>query len=163
MRLRMVGRLGTARSPGGGRSGAARPRADPVGGVRGGSPEGAGHGFAFALMAGVVLVWLAVLSLALRAAALPGEASGTMFVVFPPGISEDEAFASTIGAGGRPVRRAFGNFAWIVHAEEKGFVGQIEANGALAAFRSGPAGIPLAGCFSFVSDDPAPRLVPLPR
>jgi hypothetical protein len=132
-------------------------------GARVGWSRGAGHGFALALMGGVVLLWLAVLSFALRAATLPGEASGTMFVVFPPGISEDQAFASTIGAGGRPVRRAFGNFAWIVHAEKKGFVGQIEANGALAAFGNGPAGISLAGCFSFVSDDPAPRLVPLPR
>jgi hypothetical protein len=124
---------------------------------------GAGHGFALALMAGVVLLWLAVLTFALRAAALPGEASGTMFVVFSPGISDDQAFASTIGAGGRPVRRAFGNFAWIVHAEDDGFVGHLKENGALVAFRNGPGGIPLAGCYSFVSDDPAPRLVPLPR
>jgi hypothetical protein len=132
-------------------------------GARAGSPENAGHGFALALMAGVVLVWLTVLTFALRAAALPGEASGTMIVVFPPAVSEDQAFASTIAAGGRPVRRALGSFLWFVHAEHEGFVGQIEANGALAAFRNGPAGIPLAGCFSFVSDDPAPRLVPLPR
>ena len=125
--------------------------------------SGAGHGFALALMAGVVLLWLAVLTFALRAAALPGEASGTMFVVFAPGISEDQAFASTVAAGGRPVRRALGNFAWIVHAEEEGFVGHLRAHGALAAFREGPGGIPLAGCFSFVSEDPAPRLVPLPR
>ena len=133
----------------------ARARAD--------APPRAGHGFALALMAGVILVWLVVLTFALRAAALPGEASGTMFVVFPPGISEREAFASTVAAGARPVRRALGSFLWIVHAEAAGFVGQIQANGALAAFRDGPGGIPLAGCFSFVSEDPAPRLVPLPR
>jgi len=123
----------------------------------------AGHGFALALMAGVVLLWLAVLIFALRAAALPAEASGTMFVLFSPGISEGQAFGSTVAAGGRPVRRAFGSFAWIVHAEDEGFVGHLKANGALVAFRNGPGGIPLAGCFSFVSDDPTPRLVPLPR
>jgi hypothetical protein len=143
--------------------GPARPKAASMAGAQVGSWRGAGHGFALALMAGVVLLWLAVLTFALRAAALPGEASGTMFVVFPPGISEGEAFASTIAAGGRPVRRALGRFLWVVHAEQAGFVGQVEANGALAAFRNGPGGIPLAGCFYFVSDDPAPRLVPLPR
>src|ERR687891_289652 len=94
---------------------------------------GAGHRFALALMAGVVLLWLAVLTFALRAAALPGEASGTMFVVFVPGISEDQAFASTVAAGGRPVRRALGSFAWIVHGEDEGFVGHLKENGALAA------------------------------
>jgi hypothetical protein len=125
--------------------------------------SGAGHGFALALMTGVILLWLAVLTFALRAAALPAEASGTMLVVFLPGISEEQAFASTLAAGGRPVRRGLGSFLWIVHAEEAGFVGQIEANGALAAFRNAPGSIPLAGCFSFVSEDPAPRLVPLPR
>lgn len=142
------------------RSGSAGTEA--VAGARAGS-QGVGHGFALALMAGVILLWLVVLGFALRAAALPGEASGTMLVVFPPGIAEDEAFASTIGAGGRPLRRALGSFLWVVDAEDEGFVGRVEANGALAAFRNGPAGIVLAGCLSFVSDDPAPRLVPLPR
>jgi hypothetical protein len=143
--------------------GPARRKADSMAGVRAGASRDAGHGFALALMAGVVLLWLAVLTFALRAAALPAEARGTMLVVFPPGISEEQAFASALAAGGRPVRRALGNFLWIVHAEHAGFVGQIEASGALAAFRNAPGGIPLAGCFSFVSEDPAPRLVPLPR
>ncbi|MGH6944163.1 MAG: hypothetical protein ACREH6_08095, partial [Geminicoccaceae bacterium] len=96
------------------------------------------------LMAGVLLVWLAAVLLALRTAALPPGATGTLFVVFLPGISSADAFASVVDAGGRPLRPAFGAWAWIVHADEAGFVGRLEANGALGAFPNAPLGAVLA-------------------
>ena len=115
-------------------------------GTRVGSPPHRSWWPALGLMAGVVLIWLAAVLFALRAAALPPGAAGTLFVVFPPGTPSAQAFASIVEAGGRPLRPAFGAWAWIAHADESGFVGRLEAEGALAAFPNAPLGAVLAGC-----------------
>jgi len=121
----------------------------------------AGVGFAITLMAGVVAVWLVLMLIVLRAAALSPETSGKVFVVFAPGISQEQAFAAIAGAGGAPLRSVLGSWGWIAHDEPSGFVGRLEAAGALAAFSGAPGGLALAGCFAFISDEP--RLDPFAR
>jgi hypothetical protein len=108
-------------------------------------------------MAGVVVLWLALLALILRAAALGPEDTGKVLVVFPPGTAAVEAFSAIVGAGGEPVRPALGDWAWIAHDEGDGFVGRLETYGALAAFRGAPVGLSLAGCFAWVTEREVPH------
>jgi hypothetical protein len=113
-----------------------------------------GAGGVLVLMIGVAVLWVVVLAAVLRGAALGPDAGGTMFVVFPPATAPAEAFAAIVGAGGEPVRPALGDWGWIVHADAAGFVGRLERNGALAAFRGAPAGLSLTGCFAWALDRP---------
>lgn len=108
------------------------------------------------LMAGIALAWVMAVMLTLRLAALPPDATGKLFVVFPPGTGGAASFAAIVGAGGAPVRPTLGDWAWVAHGEDEGFVGRLEAAGALAAFRGAPAGVALAGCFAFAADEHAP-------
>jgi hypothetical protein len=112
---------------------------------------------AVALMIGVAVLWVAVLAVIVRGAALGPDAGGKMFVVFPPGTQPAAAFAAIVTAGGEPVRRALGDWGWIAHGDGAGFVGRLERNGALAAFRGAPAGLSLAGCFAWATDRPLPQ------
>jgi hypothetical protein len=116
-----------------------------------------GPGPALALMIGVVVLWLAVVALIVRAAALGPDDAGKVFVVFPPGTAPAEAFAAIVTAGGAPIRPALGDWAWIAHADAAGFVGRLETRGAVAAFRGAPAGLSLAGCFSLAADPEIPQ------
>ena len=134
--------------------------AAPAAGVAGATrrrARGTGVRAALALMVGVVVLWAAVLAVILRAAALGPDDAGKVFVVFSPGTAPAEAFAAIVGAGGEPVRAALGDWAWIAHAEGTGFVGRLERNGALAAFRGAPVGLSLAGCFAWATDSPLPH------
>jgi hypothetical protein len=112
---------------------------------------------ALALMLGVVVLWLAVVALIVRAAALAPDDAGKVFVIFPPGTAPAEAFAAIVDAGGAPIRTALGDWAWIAHADTAGFVGRLEAGGALAAFRGAPAGLALAGCFGLAAEPEIPH------
>lgn len=129
---------------------------------------GAGQRFGPALFlgGGFLIAWLMAMALALRALTLPPEATGTVVVVFPPGLNEQAAFAAIVAAGGSPVRTALGTFTWIAHGEEPGFVARLETEGALAAFADIPIGITLAGCLGFIprshaDDHPTAPLQPL--
>jgi hypothetical protein len=124
-------------------------------------PAEAGVGFALTLAAGVVAVWLVLMLVVLRAAALAPEASGKLFVLFAPGTSQEQAFAAIVEAGGAPLRSVLGGVGWIAHDERAGFVGRLEAAGAIAAFSVAPGGLSLAGCFAFITD--RPRLDPFDR
>ena len=131
---------------------------------RAGSPESThprarrtGSGPALVLMTGVVVLWLALLALILRTAALGPEDTGKVLVVFPPGTGSVEAFSAIVTAGGEPIRAALGDWAWIAHDDGDGFVGRLETHGALAAFRGAPAGLSLAGCFAWVTQREVPH------
>ena len=126
-----------------------------VPGAARGRPSSRG-GLALGLIAGVALAWIAVVALTLRLTALPADASGKLLVLFPPSTSGASSFAAIIAAGGAPVRPTLGDWAWVAHAEDPGFVGRLEAAGALAAFRGVPTGMALAGCLAFATDDHAP-------
>jgi hypothetical protein len=108
-------------------------------------------------MVGVVALWLVVLAIVLRAAALGPDDAGKVFVVFPPGTAPAAAFGAIVTAGGEPLRPALGNWGWIAHADAEGFVGRLQRVGALAAFRGAPAGLSLAGCFAWAADRPVPH------
>jgi hypothetical protein len=111
---------------------------------------GLGHRLALWLAAGVVAVSLAAMATAMRAAALPPEASGKMLVVFQPGTSQDEIFGHLIEAGGSPVRQTWLPFVWVVASDTPGFAGTIMAQGALGAYDELPFSPQLAGCFAYV-------------
>ena len=116
------------------------------GGGRGGSRH---HRLAAGLLAAVVLAWVGVVALAVRDAALPPEARGSVVAVFPPTLSGAEVLATVARADGRPVRTTWLPNAWIVHGPAPGFAGRLEAAGAWGAFASvpfEPGGGALGGC-----------------
>ena len=117
----------------------------------------AGAGVALVLMIGIAVVWAIVLGAVVRGAALGPDEEGRIFVVFPPGTGAADAFAAIVTAGGEPVRPALGDWGWIAHADAAGFVGRLERNGALAAFRGAPVGLSLSGCFAWALDRPLPQ------
>lgn len=98
------------------------------------------------IVIGFVLVWLIAILVAVRLMMLPAEASGRLYVVFPPGTAGDEAYRAIISAGGRPIGAALGSWSWEAHGDGAGFAGRLSEQGALVAFRTSPLGIPLAGC-----------------
>jgi hypothetical protein len=114
-------------------------------------------GAPLALMLAVTVLWLAVVALILRAAALAPDDAGKVFVLFAPGTAPAEAFAAIVDAGGAPIRPAMGDWAWIAYADDAGFVGRLESRGALAAFRGAPAGLSLVGCFGLAADPQIPH------
>ena len=108
-----------------------------------------GHRFA-GIFAGTVLVlWLAVMAVMMRQAALPPEASGPLLAVFEPGMSEDEMFARIIAADGKPLRGTWLGFVWVVAGEEAGLAGRLETQGAIGTYAELPFNPSLAGCFAF--------------
>jgi hypothetical protein len=111
---------------------------------------GLGHKLALWLAAAVVAVSLVAMAVAMRAAALPPEASGKMLVVFQPGTPEVEIFGGLIRAGGAPVRQTWLPFVWVVASDNPGFAGRLMAHGALGAYDELPFSPQIAGCFAFV-------------
>lgn len=108
-------------------------------------------------MVGVVVVWLGVVAVVLRLAALGPDDHGKVFVVFSPATASAAAFDAIVGAGGQPLRPVVGNWGWIAHGDGAGFVGRLQRAGALAAFRGAPVGLSLAGCFAWAADRPVPH------
>lgn len=121
-----------------------------------GGRYGGGHGVALAFGAAVLAAWLGAMALALGEAALPPETDGTVLAVFPPGTSDDDAFAAVVRAGGEPVRRTWLGFAWVARAGEPGFVGRLQGEGVLAAYGELPVGPQLGGCVAVTSDAKRP-------
>ncbi|HSM19114.1 MAG TPA: hypothetical protein VK844_01930 [Hyphomicrobiales bacterium] len=111
---------------------------------------GLGHRLALWLAVAVIAVSVVAMATAMRAAALPPEASGKMLVVFEPGTGQDEIFGHLIEAGGSPVRRTWLPFVWVVASDTPGFAGTIMAKGALGAYDELPFSPQLAGCFAYV-------------
>lgn len=109
----------------------------------------AGHRLALKLAAALLALWLVAMIALVRAAALDPDASGTMLAVFDPGVGEDTVFASLVAAGGRPVRRTWLPFVWIVAGNEPGFAGRLKRHGALGAYGELPFAPAIAGCFAY--------------
>lgn len=116
-------------------------------------PIGLGHGFAIALFGVTVAVWLGLMAVSLRQAALPEETDGMVLAVFPPGTPDDEAFSAMVRAGGEPVRPTWVGFAWVARGRDAGFVGRLKDEGALAAYGELPVGPALGGCAVVSVDD----------
>jgi hypothetical protein len=108
-----------------------------------------GHKFALAFGGLVLIVWLMVMAVIMRHAALAPDAPGPLLAVFEPGMSEDEMFARIIAARGKPVRGTALGFVWIVAGEEEGLAGRLEGQGAIGTYAELPFNPSLAGCFAF--------------
>ena len=111
---------------------------------------GLGHKLALWLAAGVLAVSLAAMATAMRAAALPPEASGKMLVVFQPGTHQDDILLHLVKAGGAPVRQTWLPFVWVVAGDAPGFAGAMMRHGAMGAYGELPFSPQLAGCFAYV-------------
>ncbi len=109
------------------------------------------HGIALGLAAGVLAVWLALMSVGLRDAEVEPDATGTVLATFPVGANQDDVFAAIIHAGGRPMRRTWLGFAWVASGTDAGFAGRLKENGATGVYREMPLGPSLGGCAAIVS------------
>lgn len=109
-----------------------------------------GHRFALTLFLSVVALWLGAMLVVMRHAALPPEATGTMLVVFNSTTAKDQAFASIIDAGARPIRETAFGFIWVVTGDQSGLAGKLEANGAIGSYRELPINPTLAGCTAII-------------
>jgi hypothetical protein len=105
-----------------------------------------GHRFAISFFASVIVLWLLAMGILMRQSALPNDANGTMLVVFEPGTAKDQAFASIVNAGAKPVRETAFGFIWVVTGDEAGLAGRLKANGALGSYRDLPINPSIAGC-----------------
>jgi hypothetical protein len=108
-----------------------------------------GHKFAAVFGASVLVLWLVVMAVTMRKAALPPEAPGPLLAVFEPGMSEDEMFARIIAANGKPLRGTWLGFVWVVAGEEAGLAGRLETQGAIGTYADLPFNPSLAGCFAY--------------
>jgi len=122
--------------------------------------EWSGHRLAIALFVSVVLVWLAVMAVVMRAAALPSDASGTMLAVFEPGTTEDEIFSRLTRAEAQPVRPTAFGFIWIVNGASPGLVARLKEQGAIGAYRELPISPTIAGCFALADAKAADMFAP---
>ena len=109
-----------------------------------------GHRLALGFFAAVLVVWLIVMAVLMRQAALPEDASGTMLVVFEPSIESQDAFARIVSAGARPIRATAFDFIWVVDGDESGLAGRLKQQGALGSYRNLPINPSIAGCFALV-------------
>jgi hypothetical protein len=109
-----------------------------------------GHRFAITVFASVLALWLVAMFIVMRQSALPADATGTMLVVFEPGTPKDQAFATIMSAGAKPIRETAFGFIWVVTSDETGMVGKLKAYGALGAYRDLPINPTIAGCVAVV-------------
>ncbi len=110
-----------------------------------------GHGIALGLAAGVLAVWLALMTVSLGDAEVEASANGTVLATFPISASQDDIFAAIVHAGGRPMRRTWLGFAWVADGSDAGFAGRLKENGATGVYREMPLGPSLGGCAAIVS------------
>ncbi|MGE0007969.1 MAG: hypothetical protein AB7S92_20605 [Parvibaculaceae bacterium] len=108
-----------------------------------------GHRFAAAFGGIVLVLWLIVMAVTMRLAALPPEAPGPLLAVFEPGLGEDEMFARIIAADGKPLRGTWLGFVWVVAGDRTGLAGRLEEQGAIGTYAELPFNPTLAGCFAF--------------
>lgn len=108
-----------------------------------------GHKFAAVFCGTILVLWLVVMAVIMRKAALPPEASGPLLAVFEPGMGENEIFSRIIAANGKPLRGTALGFVWVVAGEEAGLAGRLEREGAIGSYAQLPFNPSLAGCFAF--------------
>lgn len=122
------------------------------------------HSLAVLIVIVVFIMWAGTMLMAMRDAALPESAGGTVMAVFPLRASQEQILSSVVRAEGRPVRVLWPNNVWIVNGGKKGFVSRLKTAGALAVYGELPVGPVLAGCFAYVESQLPirPELLPKP-
>jgi hypothetical protein len=113
-----------------------------------------GHRFAVGFFASVIVLWLGVMTILMRQAALPDAATGTMLVVFDPATKSESAFASITRAGAKPIRQTAFGFIWVVD----GNAGALKTQGAIGSYKELPISPEIAGCVVVVNDKMATAL-----
>lgn len=108
-----------------------------------------GHKFAAVFGGLVLIIWLIVMTVTMRQAALPPEAPGPLLAVFEPGMSENEMFARIVAANGKPLRGTWLGFVWVVAGDGNGLAGRLESQGTIGTYAELPFNPSLAGCFAF--------------
>ena len=95
-----------------------------------------------------LLFWAGFMALVLNDARLNADASGTVVAVFPRAKTPETIFTDVLAADGRLVRNTWFDNVWVLHSDRPGFVGRLEASGALAAYSPVPfQPVALGGCF----------------
>ena len=112
-----------------------------------------GHGFVLAAAAALLLAWGGAMWMTIRAAALPGDASGLMLAMFRPGMSGDDILARVIAAEGTPVRPTWLPFVWTVASDTPGLPARLKAAGAIGAYASLPFAPAPAGCVGYAEEE----------
>lgn len=118
------------------------------------------HKFALTFFASIIALWLIAMAVIMRAGALSPDATGTMLAVFEPNTSSDNAFASIVNAGGKPIRQTSFGFIWVVTSEEIGLAGRLKQNGAIGSYRNLPLSPTIAGCFALADAKIVAALTP---
>jgi hypothetical protein len=118
---------------------------------------GTPRGLSLKILLGFLGLWLATMAIALPLAALPGESSGRLWVVFPPGLDAEARLLAIVEADGRPIVSRFGGLVWLADSETGNFVERLEAAGAWAAYAPEVfAVLPQGGCFHISVHPPGP-------
>lgn len=118
------------------------------------------HRLAITIFAGIIVSWLIIMAVLMRASALPPEASGVMLAVFEPGTPSDEIFAKLTRAEARPIKETAFGFIWVVAGDAPGLAGKLAAEGAIGAYRELPISPTIAGCFAWADATVASTLQP---
>jgi hypothetical protein len=108
-----------------------------------------GHKLALGLFVSILMIWIVVMAIVMRQAALPREAAGPMLAVFEPGTPQDEIFARLTRADARILKPSALGFIWVVDGDEPGLAGRLADQGAIGAYRDLPITPTIAGCFAF--------------
>lgn len=119
-----------------------------------------GHRLAISLFVSILAVWIAIMAVVMRHAALPPDASGTMLAVFEPGTPEGDIFARLTRAGARPIRPSAFGFIWVVSDQAPGLAGRLAREGAIGTYRDLPVSPTIAGCFALADSKVAGYLGP---
>ena len=122
------------------------------------------HSLAVLIVLLALLIWAGTMLMAMRDAALPGDAGGTVMAVFPLRATQEQILSSVVRAEGRPVRVLWPSNVWVVNGDQKGFVSRLKNAGAIAVYGELPMGPVLAGCFAYVESQLPirPELLPKP-
>lgn len=114
------------------------------------------HALALLLFAGILVVWISFMAIAIRAANLSDDASGTVFAVFSPGTGREAALAAIVDAGGLPIRPNLAGMVWTAHGTTAGFAGRLRRHGAIAVLEEFPFSPQLGGCIVYAKSPHSP-------
>lgn len=120
--------------------------------------SGAGtHGIALKVLLLFLGLWLVAMAIALPQAALEDDESGMVLAVFPFDLPADGNLLRIAAAEGRPIRSLLGGRLWLAQSDQAGFVENLKAAGAWAAFAPEILiGLPQGGCFYISVHPPGP-------
>ncbi|HET6467046.1 MAG TPA: hypothetical protein VFG43_01585, partial [Geminicoccaceae bacterium] len=122
------------------------------------------HGEPALLLGAVLIVWLLAMTAVLRVAEVPGERTGDLLAVFPPGVDGSRVLAAVAASEGVVMRGTWFGNVWEVRSDAAGFAGRLRQRGALLVLPPLPlTAFTLGGCSwlpATAYDRPAIRRMP---